>query len=60
MDDFRDDLHIEDFDENGDPIIAKKKAVLGDDDFIADDDLPEDALDEENLDVLGLSDEDFG
>jgi len=59
MDDFRDDLNIEDFDENGEPILAKKKVVHGDDDEF-EEDLPEDDLFGENLDALGISEEDFG
>jgi hypothetical protein len=59
MDDFRDELNIEDFDENGEPILAKKKVTHGDDDEF-EDDIAEDDLFGENMDVLGLSEEDFG
>lgn len=56
-DEFRDDL--EGFDEFGDPLTPKKKSSddeFGDDEFGADGD---DMFDEENMDVLGLSDDDF-
>lgn len=61
MDDFRldDDLNIEDFDENGNPILAKKKAVHGDDDDF-EDDLADDDLFGENFEAMGISEEDFG
>ena len=59
MDDFRDeDLHIEDFDENGNPIIAKKKPVHGDDDY-DEDASDDDFLGEDNFEALGLSDDSF-
>ncbi len=59
MDDFRlDDL--DQFDEFGDPILPKKKALGDDDDDLADDDFIEDDLFGENMDALGISEEDFG
>ncbi len=59
MEDFREELHIEDFDENGEPILAKKKIVPGDEDDL-DEELPEDDLFGENFEAMGISEEDFG
>ena len=62
MDDFRldEELNIEGFDENGEPILAKKKVAHGDDDNADLEDGLDDDLFGENFEAMGISEEDFG